>query len=120
MDFLNYLETNMSWKILTCLEDPPDLARISSVSPAWRKFGEPTVIFIIVCGLHSCLCFLTWNLQVLFVFGFSAFPCWVECFVTIVRLKIKVVILMPLFLLLCLKKLRQLQCIRIDTNICQF
>lgn len=40
MDFLNFLETDMSTKILTSLDDPADIARISSVSRAWRQFGE--------------------------------------------------------------------------------
>lgn len=40
MDFLNWLEMDMSMKILTSLEDPADLARISSISRAWRQFGE--------------------------------------------------------------------------------
>ncbi|KAF3441273.1 hypothetical protein FNV43_RR15186 [Rhamnella rubrinervis] len=38
MDFLNFLETDMSMKILTSLEDAADLARISSVSHTWRQF----------------------------------------------------------------------------------
>lgn len=40
MDFLNWLEPDMSIQVLTCLDDPTDLVRISSVSRSWRHFGE--------------------------------------------------------------------------------
>lgn len=40
MDFVDFLETDVSRKILTSLEDPADLARVSSVSRTWRWFGE--------------------------------------------------------------------------------
>ncbi|ONI22877.1 hypothetical protein PRUPE_2G156300 [Prunus persica] len=49
MDFLNWLEPDMSIQVLTCLDDPTDLVRISSVSRSWRHF-------VIENGLCKKLC----------------------------------------------------------------
>lgn len=40
MDFLDQLVPDISLKILMFLDDPSDLVRVSSVSRAWRHFGE--------------------------------------------------------------------------------
>ncbi|XP_074282085.1 F-box protein At4g00755-like [Silene latifolia] len=48
-DFVERLEKDMSIKILACLEDPCDLARVSSVSKSWRRF-------VIENGLCKQLC----------------------------------------------------------------
>lgn len=40
MDFLNWLVPDMSLKVLTCLDDPSDLVRVTSVSRSWRHSGE--------------------------------------------------------------------------------
>ena len=40
MDFMNWLDLDMSVKLLMHLKDPSDLARVSSVSRSWRDFGE--------------------------------------------------------------------------------
>lgn len=53
IDFLKWLETDMSMDIMSCLDDPSDLARVSSVSRFWRHFGElPTTLetFVYPCG----------------------------------------------------------------------
>jgi hypothetical protein len=39
-DFIQWLEPDMSIKILTHLDDPSDLVRASSVSSAWHRFGK--------------------------------------------------------------------------------
>ncbi|XP_059634113.1 F-box protein At4g00755 [Cornus florida] len=49
VDFLQWLQTDMSLKILTCLDDPSDLIRASSVSRFWRHF-------VIANGLCKQLC----------------------------------------------------------------
>ncbi|KAJ6404611.1 hypothetical protein OIU84_012720 [Salix udensis] len=49
MDFLNWLDHETSMKILGCLQDPPDLVRVSSVSRSWRHF-------VIANGLCKQLC----------------------------------------------------------------
>ncbi|KAJ7951079.1 F-box protein [Quillaja saponaria] len=49
MDFLNWLDPDMSIKIFMCLDDPADLVRVSSVSRSWRRF-------VIVNGLCKQLC----------------------------------------------------------------
>ncbi|BBG97484.1 F-box family protein [Prunus dulcis] len=49
MDFLNWLEPDMSIQVLTCLDDPTDLVRISAVSRSWRHF-------VIENGLCKKLC----------------------------------------------------------------
>ncbi|KAK9749325.1 hypothetical protein RND81_02G118000 [Saponaria officinalis] len=49
-DFLNSLHPDVAGKILTCLDDPGDIVRASSVSRAWREF----VIANGVCK-HLCL-----------------------------------------------------------------
>ncbi|KAJ4840757.1 hypothetical protein Tsubulata_041552 [Turnera subulata] len=49
VDFLNLLDYDVSVKILTCLEDPSDLARASAVSRSWRNF-------VIASGLCKQLC----------------------------------------------------------------
>ncbi|TQD96649.1 hypothetical protein C1H46_017724 [Malus baccata] len=49
MDFLNWLEPDMSFKVLTCLDDPSDLVRVGSVSRSWRHF-------VIEHGLCKKLC----------------------------------------------------------------
>lgn len=48
-DFLQWLELDMSMKIVMCLEDPSDLVRVSAVSRSWRQF-------VIVNGLFKKLC----------------------------------------------------------------
>ncbi|KAF5464181.1 hypothetical protein F2P56_014275 [Juglans regia] len=48
-DFLNLLDFDISLKILTYLEDPSDLVRVSSVSQSWRNF-------VIANGLWKQLC----------------------------------------------------------------
>lgn len=40
MDFLYWLEPDMSIKVLTCLDDPSDLVRIGAVSHTWRHIGK--------------------------------------------------------------------------------
>lgn len=40
MDFLYWLEPDMSIKVLTYLDDPSDLGRICSVSRTWRRIGK--------------------------------------------------------------------------------
>ncbi|KAB2597633.1 F-box protein [Pyrus ussuriensis x Pyrus communis] len=49
MDFLNWLEPDMSFKVLTCFDDQSDLVRVSSVSRSWRHF-------VIENGLCKKLC----------------------------------------------------------------
>ncbi|KAJ8900323.1 hypothetical protein K2173_024963 [Erythroxylum novogranatense] len=49
VDFLNYLDHDMSVKILMCLEDPSDLVRFSCVSRSWRRF-------VVANGLSKQLC----------------------------------------------------------------
>ncbi|KAB2595632.1 F-box protein [Pyrus ussuriensis x Pyrus communis] len=49
MDFLNWLEPDMSLNVLTCLDDLFDLIRVSSVSRSWRHF-------VIENGLCKKLC----------------------------------------------------------------
>lgn len=39
-DFLEWLGPDASAAVLTRLDDPEDLARVSAVSWSWRKFGE--------------------------------------------------------------------------------
>ncbi|KAJ4727022.1 F-box protein [Melia azedarach] len=48
-DFLNWLAHDMSIKILTCLEDISDIARVSCVSRSWRQY-------VIANGLSKQLC----------------------------------------------------------------
>ncbi|KAK4344373.1 hypothetical protein RND71_037467 [Anisodus tanguticus] len=48
-DFVQCLLPDMSIKILTCLEDPSDLIRVSAVSTCWRQF-------VIENGLCKHLC----------------------------------------------------------------
>ncbi|CAN8248202.1 unnamed protein product [Cochlearia groenlandica] len=38
MDFVNNLDPDMSLAILSCLNDPSDLVRVSTVSRSWREF----------------------------------------------------------------------------------
>jgi hypothetical protein len=40
MDFLDRLGTDLSSEILTYLDDPSDLFRVSRVSRSWRHLGE--------------------------------------------------------------------------------
>ena len=40
MDFMNWLDLDMSVKLLMHLKDPSDLARVSSVSRSLRDFGK--------------------------------------------------------------------------------
>ncbi|PHT87194.1 hypothetical protein T459_09300 [Capsicum annuum] len=49
MDFVQCLLPDMSTKILTCLDDPSDLIRVSAVSSSWREF-------VIGNGLCKHLC----------------------------------------------------------------
>ncbi|KAJ8748846.1 hypothetical protein K2173_013277 [Erythroxylum novogranatense] len=49
VDFLNYLDRDVSLKIFTRLEDPADLVRLSSVSRSWRHF-------VVANGLSKQLC----------------------------------------------------------------
>ncbi|KAH7522708.1 hypothetical protein FEM48_Zijuj07G0167200 [Ziziphus jujuba var. spinosa] len=49
IDFLNWLEIDMSMKILTSLEDPADLARISCVSRTWRQFVVENALWKQLC-----------------------------------------------------------------------
>uniref|UniRef100_A0A5B7BB74 F-box domain-containing protein n=1 Tax=Davidia involucrata TaxID=16924 RepID=A0A5B7BB74_DAVIN len=49
IDFLQWLETDMSLKILMCLDDPSDLIRAGSVSRFWCHF-------VIANGLSKQLC----------------------------------------------------------------
>ncbi|KAI4354983.1 hypothetical protein L6164_003802 [Bauhinia variegata] len=49
MDFLNWLDDDMSLKILMCLDDPSDLVRVSCVSRSWRHY-------VIANGLCKQLC----------------------------------------------------------------
>lgn len=46
-DFMNWVEYDMSMKILMCLEDPSDLVRASSVSRFWRHFGELLLLLLL-------------------------------------------------------------------------
>ncbi|GLT44937.1 hypothetical protein SLA2020_188100 [Shorea laevis] len=50
LDFLSYLNDEMSVKIFTCLDDPSDIARVSCISHSWRDF-------VIANGVakHPCL-----------------------------------------------------------------
>ncbi|XP_010540272.1 PREDICTED: F-box protein At4g00755 [Tarenaya hassleriana] len=52
MDFLNCLETDMSIKILSCLDDPSDLVRVTAVSRSWQEL-------VVKCGLCKQLCLRT-------------------------------------------------------------
>ncbi|KAI4328731.1 hypothetical protein L6164_021064 [Bauhinia variegata] len=49
VDFLNWLDDDMSLKILMCLDDPSDLVRVSCVSRSWRHY-------VIANGLCKQLC----------------------------------------------------------------
>ncbi|GLU00604.1 hypothetical protein SLE2022_179570 [Rubroshorea leprosula] len=49
LDFLNYLDENLSLKIMTCLDDPSDIVRAASVSHNWLHF-------VIDNGLAKKLC----------------------------------------------------------------
>ncbi|KAI3764480.1 hypothetical protein L2E82_14489 [Cichorium intybus] len=49
IDFLQWLESDMALKILTCLDDSADLIRASSVSHYWQNF-------VISNGLNKQLC----------------------------------------------------------------
>ncbi|GKV13057.1 hypothetical protein SLEP1_g24131 [Rubroshorea leprosula] len=49
LDFLSYLNDEMSGKIFTCLDDPSDIARVSCVSHSWRNF-------VIANGFAKHLC----------------------------------------------------------------
>ncbi|KAL0002561.1 hypothetical protein SO802_016342 [Lithocarpus litseifolius] len=49
MDFMNWLDLDVSVKLLMHLKDPSDLARVSSVSRSWRDF-------VIANGLFKQLC----------------------------------------------------------------
>ncbi|KAI3449161.1 hypothetical protein Pfo_005826 [Paulownia fortunei] len=49
IDFLQYLETDVSMYVMSCLDDPADLVRASSVSCFWRHF-------VIANGLAKKLC----------------------------------------------------------------
>ncbi|XP_022874265.1 F-box protein At4g00755-like [Olea europaea var. sylvestris] len=51
-DFIQYLGSDMSIKILTSLNDPSDLVRVSAVSLSWRQF-------VIANGLSKQLCVRT-------------------------------------------------------------
>ncbi|RDX83211.1 F-box protein [Mucuna pruriens] len=48
-DFLGYLDSDVSLKILNCLDDPADLVRVSCVSRSWRHY-------VIANGLCKQLC----------------------------------------------------------------
>ncbi|XP_020219016.1 F-box protein At4g00755 isoform X2 [Cajanus cajan] len=48
-DFLSCLDSDMSLKILTCLDDPADLVRVCCVSRSWRHY-------VIANGLCKKLC----------------------------------------------------------------
>ncbi|KAD5961268.1 hypothetical protein E3N88_12741 [Mikania micrantha] len=48
-DFIQWLGTDMSIKIMMCLNDPADLVRASAVSSSWREF-------VIMNGLSKKLC----------------------------------------------------------------
>nr|AFK39809.1 unknown [Lotus japonicus] len=48
-DFLSFLDSDMSLKILMCLDDPVDLVRVSCVSRSWRHY-------VIVNSLCKQLC----------------------------------------------------------------
>lgn len=39
-DFIYWLGPDMSIKILTHLDDPSDLVRVSAVSRLWHRFGK--------------------------------------------------------------------------------
>ncbi|XP_028769086.1 F-box protein At4g00755 isoform X1 [Neltuma alba] len=49
VDFIYWLDPDMSHKILTCLDDPSDLVRVSCVSRSWRHY-------VIRKGLCKQLC----------------------------------------------------------------
>ncbi|GLT84523.1 hypothetical protein SLE2022_027480 [Rubroshorea leprosula] len=49
LDFLSYLNDEMSAKIFSCLDDPSDIARVSCVSHSWRNF-------VIANGFAKHLC----------------------------------------------------------------
>jgi hypothetical protein len=40
MDFIQWLGLDMSIKVLSYLDDPCDLVRVSSVSRSWYQFGK--------------------------------------------------------------------------------
>ena len=43
-DFIYWLGTDISIKILTHLDDPSDIVCVSSVSKLWHQFGESVVL----------------------------------------------------------------------------
>lgn len=45
MDFIQLLGPDMSIKILTHLDDPCDLVRVSAVSSSWHRFGKRHLSF---------------------------------------------------------------------------
>lgn len=42
-DFVQCLLPDMSIKILSCLDNPSDLIRVSAVSSSWRQFGNYSI-----------------------------------------------------------------------------
>lgn len=40
IDFVNWLDPDMSIQILTCLDDLSDLLRVTCVSRCWRQYGK--------------------------------------------------------------------------------
>ncbi|GLT44930.1 hypothetical protein SLA2020_188030 [Shorea laevis] len=49
LDFVSYLDNEMSVKIFTCLNDPSDIAPVRCVSHSWRDF-------VIANGFAKHLC----------------------------------------------------------------
>lgn len=53
IDFLKYLESDTGVSILSLIEDPADLIRISAVSRFWRQFGK--LKFFLVSLVNLCV-----------------------------------------------------------------
>ncbi|KAI3925777.1 hypothetical protein MKX01_003336 [Papaver californicum] len=49
IDFVQFLNSDLSSKILSNLDDPADVVRVASVSRTWRQF-------VIVSGFSKSLC----------------------------------------------------------------
>ena len=54
-DFIQWLGLDMSIKVLTHLDDPCDLVRVSIVSSSWHRFGK--VLSQIIFSVMNLRCF---------------------------------------------------------------
>jgi hypothetical protein len=48
MDFIQWLGPDMSIKVLSYLDDPCDLVRVSFVSRSWNRFGKPFDLYYMI------------------------------------------------------------------------